>query len=215
MTPTQTLVAQFYESYPMVRYGKGQIIWRPSETVDKVHYLLEGSVIQYDISPAGNIIILNSFKPETFFPMSNVLNDVATEYFFEAATPASARVAPAEAARQFLIDHPEVTFDLLARVYHGTDGILRRMSQLMGGSAISRLTYELINAGYRFGETNSQSGVYIPLSESDIARRAGLSRETVSRTMRQLKAKCQISAKDGGIYIPDISHLENLLDELN
>ena len=40
--------------------------------------------------------------------------------------------------------NPDVVYDLLTRLYRGLDGLLGRMSQLMAGSAKSRLMYELL-----------------------------------------------------------------------
>ena len=133
-------VEEFFADYPAKRLDKGQSLWRPGDTVDKVHYLVEGSVIQYDISSAGNTVIVNVFKPGAFFPMSNVLNDVPTDYFFEAAAKSTFKVAPAADVVDFMKAKPEVTFDLLTRVYSGVDGLLGRMTQLMGGTATRELS---------------------------------------------------------------------------
>lgn len=208
----EQVVEKFFTEYPAKRYGKGQSILRPGDVVQKVHFLSEGSVIQYDISPAGNMVILNVFKPGTFFPMSNVLNDVPSAYFFEAATPSSIRLAPAAHVIDFMKSNPEVTFDLLARVYKGTDGLLGRMNQLMGGSAASRVTFELLNASYRFGESNPDGSTFIQLSENDIAKRSGLSRETVNRTIRRLKADDIIRVARRGIEVTDVERLEQAID---
>ena len=68
-------IKDFFASYPVKHLGKGQSILRPGDEVKKVNYLISGSVVQYDISPAGNTVVLNVYKPGTFFPMSCVLND--------------------------------------------------------------------------------------------------------------------------------------------
>lgn len=210
----QQQVEDFFASYPVKRLGKGQSILRPGDAVKKVHYLIEGSVIQYDISPAGNMVIVNVYKPGTFFPMSCVLNNRPSDYFFEAASPVALGLAPTQQVVDFMKTNPEVTLDLLARVYKGTDGLLGRMTQLMGGSAASRVVFELLNASYRFGETNPDGSVFIALSENDIAKRSGLSRETVNRMVRQLKADDTLRITHQGIEISDIKKLEDQIDTI-
>lgn len=210
-TPAET-IKDFFKDYPTKRLGKGQIMLRPGDMIEKVYYLNEGSVIEYAISPAGNTIIVNVFKPGTFFPMSSVLNEKPSEFFFEAGAAVSLKVAPAEHASEMLADNPDVTLDLLRRVYNGTDGILRRMTHLMGGSALSRLIFELLNAGYRFGQSNPNGSTFINLSENDIAMRAGLSRETVNRMMRQLKNSGNVKVIKNGIEVKNLSELQELLD---
>lgn len=209
----QKKIEEFFWDRPVKRFGKGQPILQPGDEVSKVHYLEEGIVNQYSISPTGNIVIVNIFKPGTFFPMSCILNEKPVEYFFEAGSPVSIKQAPAAQIVEFMKEHPDVTFDLLKRVYIGTDGMLKRMTQLMGGSAKTRLMYELLNASYRFGETDSKGATYISLTESDIAQRSGMSRETVNRMMRELKSSGLVRVVRKGIEIPALSKLEELFEE--
>lgn len=207
----QEIVADFFHEYPLMRFGKGQSILQPDDTITKILYLIEGRIVEYDISPAGNAVIINTFKPGAFFPMSSALNNQKSEYFFDADSPVAARAAPTAHVVKFLETNPDVTLDLLRRVYRGTDGVLRRMAHLMGGTAKSRLIYELINAAYRYGEQRTDGTLVISLSESDIAKRSGLSRETVSRMIRDLKSTGHVAVVRGGIEIPDLRALEAII----
>lgn len=200
----------FFAGYPLRRIDKGEVVLRPDDMLEHVFYLVEGSVVQYDISAAGNEVIVNAFKPNAFFPMSMAINQTPSDYFFEAATPVVARLAPVSDVVAFLKKNPEVVFDLLSRVYRGTDGLQRRMAHLMGGNAKSRLIFELINAAYRFGEKTPE-GIRIPLTENDLAKRSGLSRETVSRTANKFKQAGLLAVKQNSIVVSDVTKLESLL----
>lgn len=214
MDKPEELVWDYFQQHPAKHLGKGQVLLRPGDTITKVPYIESGSIIQYDISSAGNTVIVNAYKPGAFFPMSAVMNHLPTDYFFEAASPTVVRLAPAAHVIAFLHDNPAVTYDLLRRVYRGVDGVLSRTVQLMGGSATSRLVYELINAGYRFGQLNPDGSRFLPMSENDIAKRTGLSRETVNRVGRELKKQKLIRVSVHGIDIPDLAALESLFETL-
>lgn len=204
-------VDAFFENYPAKKYNKSEIIIRPDEIPTHVFYLTEGLVAEYDISPAGNEVVVNTFKPGAFFPMSLAINQVENPYFFEVTKPAIMRKAPAEKVVDLLKANPEITFDLLSRVYRGTDGLLRRMAHLMGGKAKSRLLFELLNAAYRFGTATRDGYILIPLTENDLAKRSGLSRETVSRLIRTLKDDHLVDVRARGVLIYDADRLEALL----
>lgn len=206
----KAVIATFFDDYPLTHFNKGEIIFRPEEDLIDVLYLVSGQVVQYDISSVGNEVIVNAFKPGAFFPMSTAINRTPNYYFFEAASPVVVRQAPAKEVVDFLKTHPDVTFDLLSRVYQGSDGLLRRMAHLMGGKAKSRLVFELLNAGARFGE-DTNKGRFIPLTENDLSKRSGLSRETISRAMRELKENGVVSVQTRGILIPDIKNLEAVI----
>lgn len=201
-------VARFFTQYPLRTFDKREIIVRAEADLPGVFYLIEGRVSQYDITPSGNEVAVNVFKPGAFFPMSSALNNTPNHYFFEASTKVTAHVAPAADAVQFLKDNPDVTFDLLSRVYRGVDGVLRRMAHLMGGDAKTRLSFELLNAAYRFGDQQQDGSVLIGLSEGDLARHSGLARETISRLIQNLKTAGLVEIDPHGIILKDIRKLE-------
>jgi|AntRauTorcE11897_2_1112592.scaffolds.fasta_scaffold04316_4 CRP-like cAMP-binding protein len=211
MADNKSKVEKFFGGYPLTRYGKGQVIMRPDETIQKVLYIQEGTISQYDITPAGNEVVLNIFKPGAFMPMSNVLNNVPNRYFFSALAPVAARLVPADHVIKFLKEEPDILLDLLKRVYLGTDGIILRMAHLMGGTAKSRLLFEILNSIYRFGDKQANGAAYLKISENDLAKQSGLTRETVNRTIRDLKKDGLLIVHRNALEIPNLAKIEELV----
>lgn len=199
-------IESFFSGYPQRHYKKGQVLIHAHDEPTHVFHLLEGKVKQYDISDRGNEVVLNEFKPPAFFPMSYAINRTPNPYFFEAETNVVLRQAPNDDAVAFLKTNPDVLYDLLSRVYKGTDGLLGRLAHLMAGSARSRVLYELLIESHRFGEARGK-GIVIALTESDIGAHAGLARETVSREIHKLKAEGLISIINKEIWINDLDLL--------
>lgn len=201
-------IEDFFSQYRSRSYPKGQILILNHDENDKVYYLVEGKVKQYDVNYRGEEIILNIFKPPAFFPMSQAINDGDNPYIYEAESDVEVKQAPAEAAVRFIKENPDVMFDLLARVYRGVDGILGRVVQLAANSAYSRLLYELSVEARRFGTVQSDGSYLLSLHEKDLAARASMSRETVSREVSKLREKGLIDIKADGVIIFDIDKLE-------
>ncbi|HSD55901.1 MAG TPA: Crp/Fnr family transcriptional regulator [Candidatus Saccharimonadales bacterium] len=208
MTDIAQRTNDFFIRYPLHTFDKHQLLIRAESETDYVFYIVEGRVSQYDITPSGNEVAVNVFKPGAFFPMSSAINNTPNHYFFEASTKTVVHAAPVADAVQFLKDNPDILLDLLARVYRGVDGILRRMAHLMGGDAKTRLSFELLNAAYRFGRQQQDGSFLIDLSEGDLARHSGLARETISRLMQNLKAADLVKIDPSGIIVKDIRKLE-------
>lgn len=202
--------AAFFEKYPVREFVKGQIIAHAGEDLPGVLYLVEGRVNQYDIAASGNEVVVNVFKSPAFFPMSWAINKTPNQYFFKAGAKVVARLAPPDEVVAWLKREPEVLFDLLARVYRGTDGLLRRTAHMMGGDARSRLIFEIITAAYRFG-TQDDDLWYVPLKEGELATQTGLARETVNRVIRDLKAEGLVEMASARLVVPDIVRLQNEL----
>lgn len=203
-----TKVADFFAQYPEQRFTKGEVIVHAGEEPQGVLYLLSGRVNQYDISPAGTEVVVNIFKSPAFFSVAWAINRTPNQYFFEAAESVVARQAPADEVVAFLQREPEVLFDLLSRVYRGTDGVLRRVAHLMGGDARSRLIFEILNAAYRFGEAEAGGVVRISVSEGELAKRSGMTRETASRVIRGLKAARLVEVTKAGLVLRNVKKLE-------
>lgn len=209
-TPDQ-IVEEFFTQFSLRSYRKDQIILLNGDMADYVHYIVEGRVKQYDINYRGDELVLNRYKEQAFFPVSLALNPMPSPYIFEAETDVKVRSAPVAKVVKFLQSNPDVVFDLMRRVYRGTDGILGRMVQLMGGSARTRLVYEIVLESRRFGKKLDNGSILLETHEHTLGEQAGMSRETVSREVKKLKEEGLIKTAMGGIVIKDLDELAKLI----
>lgn len=205
-------VEDFFSKYTLRSLPADEILVQAGEDPPGIFYLISGRVRQYDISEHGAELVVNTFKPGAFFSVGWALNNIPNAYFFESLAPITYRLAPAQEVVDFLKANPDVLLDLLARVYRGTDGILQRIAYMIGGGAHRRSLFELYIASKRFGTRRSDGSVSIAMHEGELAHSAGLSRETLSRELQELKKDglVQISRKD--IVVKDIKALERELD---
>lgn len=194
----------FFSQFKHQIYKKGEILVRADDDPHGIFYLKEGFVKEYAISKKGDELVINIFKPISFFPMSWAVNNTKNMYFFEAITDLKVWRAPKEKAIEFVKNNPDVLYDLLGRVYKGTDGIMTRMTYLMAGNAYARLITEIIIHAKRFGNP-------LHISETDLAERAGMTRETVSRGMKTLKEKGLVVFERNKIIIKSLEKLEEEL----
>lgn len=206
-------INKFFGDYPLKKVSKNQILVYAGENPEAINYLISGKVRQYDISAKGDEIVVNIFKPPAFFPMSWAINRGQNDYFFETLTDVEMRSAPPDAAVKFLLENPDVMLNLLSRLYSGIDGLTRRMAHLMGGSAKSRLLFEIITEVDRFGEKVSDKVYKVSVNESALATRTGMSRETVSRQMSSLKEQKLVEISRGGLLINNYDQLKKELGQ--
>jgi len=209
-------IENFFIKFKNIKYKKGEILIRADDDPNGILYLVSGNVCQYAISQKGDEFVVNIFKPISFFPMSWAINDEPNEYFYEALTSVEIYRAPKEKVVDFVKNNPDVLYDLMSRVYKGTDGLLRRMTYLMAGNAYARLLTELIIHAKRFGKKNEKTTrIEIKVSEKELASQAGMTRETVSREMKNLKDKRIVTFDKNVLAINSIEELEKeLLEEV-
>lgn len=195
-------------------YKKGEILVRADEDPTGIFYLRKGIVKEYAISKKGDELVLNIFKPVSFFPMSWAINNTPNNYFFEAITDLEVWKIPKDQALTFIKNNPDILYDLLSRLYKGTDGLLTRITYLMSGNAYTRLITELLIQARRFGkQDNNKISIEIKASEKELAAQSGMSRETVSREIKHLKDKKLLQFVKNTLIINNLSKLENELTE--
>ncbi|HEY1063898.1 MAG TPA: Crp/Fnr family transcriptional regulator [Candidatus Saccharimonadales bacterium] len=206
-------VRETFTKYPKRTYPKGQILVFADENPEHIFYMTKGRVRKYDVSYRGDEVIINIFQPPSFFPMSWALNHTPNRFFYKTETEVELHVVPVSVALELLEQNPDVTIDLLRRLYTGLEGMYGRLLHLMAGTAKSRLVYELIIECHRFGEKQADGSCVLRVSETDLAARSGLSRETVSREMRKVKEHDGVTISKNSIRIKDIAALEAVLGD--
>lgn len=209
-------VKEAFSAYPKRLYPKGQILLFADEDPSHIFYILSGKVRMFAITYRGDEAITNIFSDGSFFPMSLLLGGAPNSYYYKTEEDTTIHLVPPEVVRQFLQDNPDVTMDILGRVYSGVDGLLGRIVHLMTGSARSRLMYELLIEARRFGEKQSDGAIKLHVNEQDLAARAGMTRETVSREIQRLKTKNWLTiGKHGGIVILKLDDIEAALKRVS
>jgi CRP-like cAMP-binding protein len=143
--------------------------------------------------------------------MSWAINGTPNVYFYETITTATVKHSNPVKTVEFLKNNPDVSFDLLSRVYRGTDALLRRIVIAASGVALNRLVFELLIEAYRFGKEGENHQREIFIKQSILASRSGLARETISRELHKLASDEYLSFTKHG-FILNINKLEKLLD---
>ncbi len=184
------------------------------ENPESVYYIEKGKVSVYDISAKGEEVVINLFGESAFIPMSWALNKTPNAFFYRAEEETIVRIADPDGTVAFIKDHPDIMLDLLARVYRGFEGIAGRMVHLMSDSARARLAYELVIESHRFGHHEKTHRYRLDINESDLAARTGLTRETISREIHNLKEEKLVAIDRHGITILDLLELERTVSSL-
>lgn len=204
-------VQEHFKDCPKKEYQKGDTIFSANEEPGVISFIEEGIIEEIDLTPEGTEIIVNIFKPGTFFPMSWAMNKTPNRYFYVAHTKAVVRQEPPEKTIAFIKDNPDILYNLLQRVFRGTDGIIRRLVLGVSSASKKRLVYELLLEAHRFGEDIGEGQKRIAIRQNELAARTGLARETVSRELKNLEDCGYILRYKQGIVV-NTSRVEHALD---
>lgn len=203
---------KFFGKYRERSFAKGDIIVFAGENSKDVYYLTEGRIKKYSVNYKGDEIIMTVFRPGSFLPVAQAINQrTVNRFYYGAETDIKVRKAPTEAVVKMLNENPDIMMALLHRVNRGLDEFLGRAVSLMASNALSRVAYEIYIEAKRFGAQTDGEQIIIEMSERHIAARTGLTRETVNREIRKLKELNALSVERGKLIIKDLTLLEKKL----
>lgn len=203
----------FFARYPLQEFDKGQIFIYAGDSLANVYQIVSGRARKYDITAQGEEVTINIFQPPIYFPMVWAVTKTPNRYFYEAITPISVRVAPVNDVVQFLKSNADITYDLLGQMYLHYDELQLRLAHILGGDSYSRVSFELIIACKKFGELQKDGSYIVDMHENDLARQAGLSRETVNRELVKLKKANLIKINHRHLVVTKLLRLEAKLGD--
>lgn len=205
-------IENFFRCYKHESYKKGQVLLLAGESPKYAYYLTSGRIKQYDITHTGTEIIVNIFKPGSYFMILTGLTESPNSHYYSAETDVAVYQAPIKNTIHFVNSNPDVMKYVLIQTYIGFDGVLKRMTHLMSGNARGRVIYEILLDARGFGETQQETPYDLSINVTELSLRAGLSRETVSREVSRLR-KAGYLALTKKITVLDPSLLNKALED--
>lgn len=200
---------RFFGKFREINYQRGELILRAGEEPEGVYYLKKGNVKLYLVSESGLELNLNIFKPGSYFPMMWAIGKMENEYNYEAMGEVVVQLAPEGKVAELLRSDAEVLYELSERIIIGLGGLVKRMEQILLGSARARVAGSVAMLAKRFGEERGRKiKVMLSVSHQDIAALAGLTRETTSVEMMKLKREGLIDYERKRVAVRDFEKLK-------
>ena len=201
---------KYFSQYPARTYKKHWPLINAGDEFQKIYYLKKGYVRLYSISPEGKELTLIVYGPGEFFPLFIALTPPTPyPYWAESMTPIEIITVPVQSFVDYFKKNPDVLFDLSVRLLVRLSGALRSMENLAFGSAVNQLCNVIIVMSQRFGvKQKNEILVDAPFTHKDLANLAGLTRETASAIMSDLKKQGIIDYKNQRILIKDFPRLQ-------
>jgi CRP-like cAMP-binding protein len=161
----------------------------------KVAHTVDGHEVVLDVLTAGDV--LGELSAIDGRPRSATAT---------ALTAAEVATVPAAAFMAFLAEHPRAGLALLRCVTGRLRDASRRQVEYGALDALGRVCRRLLELRDRYGEAAGDGGVVIagPLTQSDIAAWAGLSREAVVRALHGLRTLGWVATTPRSITVLDV-----------
>jgi CRP/FNR family cyclic AMP-dependent transcriptional regulator len=182
-------------------YKRNDIVLAADEWTESVYCVASGLLRVVVHGSASSDVTTDFIRQDDFFLSPSFSEDryqaVPT---LIAALPSSVYLVPVSAVRKLCAAHPEVSLGLLELAMKRMAMIrsqLRRISSLSSEELVSRVLHELTQLA-----PAATGGYDKRITQAVIASYAGLSREVVNKTMRDLEHRGLVRRDELGIHVP-------------
>jgi CRP-like cAMP-binding protein len=205
-------ITAFFQQQNFVRkFHKGQLIFAQGEIFDYVFLINSGMVKSYDIDDSGTERTLAIFGRGSVFPLIWLIKPKPTEYlyYYEAFSDTTCYLANVDACLRFVSANPEVLSGVASAVVRAYIDLVSRVRSLERSHIHERLEFVLYSLAVRLGSFNDDgtiAAIDAPITQEDISKLAGVTRESISLELNRASAKSMIW-KDGHRTYIDVSRL--------
>lgn len=196
------------------RFARGEQILDRDSTSREVFLVVEGGVEVVNFAISGQEVAFGHVSQGGYFGEMSAIDGKHRSATIVAVEDSLVLVVQPDVFNNILIQNPPAAMQVLRRMSHIIRTVDDRIMDLSTLRAVQRVYVELL----RLSMEDEKSGqcVIRPLPvQRDIARRAGTTRETVSRVLSDLKRDNIADRKGRTLYIHDRIRLEQMTEALS
>ncbi|MGO9360872.1 MAG: Crp/Fnr family transcriptional regulator [Xanthobacteraceae bacterium] len=198
----------------IVRFNKGEEIYRQGQRADAVFNIVTGVVKAYRTAPDGSEQIAAFLFPDDLFGLSEegIYTNAA-----KAITPLTAYRLPVSALKSRLANDADLEFHVICKLIHELRETQRHGFLLARREALSKVAMFLqLLEHLQAARGERTAEIYLPMKRSDIAEYLGMSLEAVSRAFRSLTTRGIIKSRDRQhLKITDRSTFDKITADAN
>lgn len=193
-------------------YKKDSHIFFQGDPLTDVYFIFSGKIKIYRLDAQGNEQIVNILKKGDMFPHQGFFRKDSYPANAQAMEDAVLIYIPIQSFEQFLIRNPEICIKIFRILGDQIMELHQRLEEKILYNTYDQILLLLLRLTKKHGKKLNEQEFLIStlLTNRDLANMIGSSRETVNRTLSQLKKRNFIRYEDG--YI--VTRPDKLREEL-
>lgn len=189
-----------------------QIIDRDSESRD-VYFIVAGAVRVVNYSYSGREVSYDDVGRGGIFGELAAIDGKPRSANIVALRNATVASMSPDAFKQLVTGHPAIAAAVMERLVEIIRESNDRIMDLSTMGAFNRVYAELLRLARTSLDEEDYSAVIDPVPiHSDLASRAGTTRETVARAIGELTRKGVVEKRGQALNVPDVEQLEDIVE---
>lgn len=193
-------------------YKQKMYVFMQDDPLDRVFFIHTGKIKIYKTDFSGKEQIVSILEPGEMFPHAGFFRQGNFPAHAEVMEDASLIVVPIDQFEETLLSFPELCIKLFKVLGEKIVDLQGRLEAQVLHNTYEQIVLLLLRLCKSNGEKiGSHYQLTTQFTNRELANMIGTSRETVSRTMNQLKKKGYINQCDEGYYLIDKDALQQEL----
>lgn len=190
-------------------YEKHTFVFVEGESREAVFFIQDGTIKTYKVDKDGNEQVMSLLQKGDMFPHIGFFDDSPYPATAEVIQKADLLVMRIDDFDQLLMEKPQIAIKVMKMMGRKILQLQERLQELISSDVFRRVIHMLLRLANEYGEKRND-GVYIglPMTNRDIANMVGTSRESVNRTLNQLRKENLLEIDRKGILIYDLKALQ-------
>ena len=214
LSPAQRI--QLEKLTKMLEVKRGTRIYLPGDPSDQI-FLLKSGVVKISMtSPDNREVILTFLHSGDIFGELAVVEDAPRDHIAEAYDDCVICAMSRDTILRVIRETPEIGFQITKLIGLRLKTFRSRIEELLCKSAHARVAHALLELADRHGVPD-MDGVLIPLrlSQGDLGRLVGLSRETVNAILQEWREQNLVAMDRRSVRLRDPDQLRQLAHRAN
>lgn len=190
-------------------YRRGTHIFMQGDPLTNVYFIHQGKVKIYKTDLNGKEQIVNILQPGDMFPHQGFFRKDNYPAHAEVIENAVLIYIPINQFENFLVTHPNICVKLFHVLGDLIVDLQARLEEQIMNNTYEQIIKLLLRLSQSHGEAQDDGTIRLTthFTNRELANMIGSSRETVSRTLTQLKKKHMISNDESGYIVIDFDKL--------
>jgi CRP/FNR family transcriptional regulator, cyclic AMP receptor protein len=191
------------------RYEAGEIVFREGDEGDTCYVVRSGVARAIREHPDGRSITLSHFNAGDIFGELAMFDDQPRSATVDVIEETEVIAIPGRDVQRLMSEHPEIAVKLIGALAHRLRATNERLARQSFQTVQSRVAAVLAQMVAAARDGNPGEGdVLVSLTQADLAKLAGSSRESASRFLAALERAGVITQGRGKLTIHDPNALE-------
>lgn len=210
---SQDQIAQVERNSSVRQFGRGNLVYLPTESSDSVFLLLSGRIKLYHITSEGKQALLALIEPGELFGELAILGGGEREEYAEAMLKSTILRIPGPIIQELMQQHATVSLGVTKLMGLRRQRVEQRLKSLLFRSNRDRLTHLLLDLAEKYGRFTPEGVLIdIKLSHQELASIIGSTRETVTVLLGELQDERCIDIQKRHIILRKAQLLANSID---